>query len=65
MKGALRELRKAAKGIAGTFFAWLQDGADPDARAALRHEVPPPVLFVLTRIGGRAYNRQIAPVWAT
>ena len=60
----MRAIRKAAKGKAGTFFAWLQDGADVDARAALRLEVPRPVLFVLTNVAGRRYNQQIAPVWA-
>ncbi len=44
-------------------MAWLLDGADADASAALRKEIPPPVLFVLTRLAGRAYNRDIAPVW--
>jgi hypothetical protein len=64
MKDAARKVRQAFKGNAGTFMAWLQDGADADARAALRHEIPPPVLFVLTRFGGRDYNRRIAPIWA-
>jgi iron-sulfur cluster repair protein YtfE (RIC family) len=64
MKNAIRQVRKAAKGHAGTFFAWLQDGADPAARTALRHEVPPPVLFLITKIGGRAYTSEIASVWA-
>jgi hypothetical protein len=45
-------------------FAWLQDGADHDALSALRHEVPAPVLFVMGRLGGRDYNRRIAPVWS-
>lgn len=64
MKAAGRKVRAAYKGNAGTFMAWLQDGADPDAKAALRHEIPAPVLFILTRVGGRDYNRRIAPVWA-
>ena len=64
MKAAQRAVRKSAKGKAGTFFAWLQDGADADARAALRRDVPPPVLFVITKLGGRQYRNEIAPVWA-
>jgi hypothetical protein len=63
MKSAQRAVRKAFKGHAGTFAAWLQDGADPTDRAALRHEIPPPVLFVMTKIGGRKYTRDIAPTW--
>jgi hypothetical protein len=64
MKAASRKVRAAYKGNAGTFMAWLLDGADADAKAGLRHEIPAPVLFMLSRVGGRAYNRRIAPVWA-
>jgi hypothetical protein len=64
MKAGVKAVRKAHKGNAGTFFTWLLDGADPDAKAGLRREVPPPVLFVVTRIGGRDYTRRIAPTWA-
>lgn len=64
MKAAQKAVRKAFKGNAGTFFTWLQDGADADSRAKLRSEVPAPVLFVLTKVGGRKYSKQVAPVWA-
>ena len=63
MKAAQKAVRRAHKGNAGTFFTWLLDGADPDARAGLRHEVPPPVLFVYGRLSGRTYTREIASVW--
>ena len=63
MKQAGAAVRKAHKGGTGTFVAWLRDGADADADARLRKEIPPPVLFVLTRIGGRSYHRDIASVW--
>jgi hypothetical protein len=63
MKAGLKAVRTAHKGNAGTFFTWLLDGADSDAKAGLRREVPPPVLFVITRIGGRDYTRRIAPTW--
>ena len=63
IKAAQQTVRKVRKGEAGTYFAWLNDGADPETRALLRHEVPAPVLFVLTWLGGRDYNRRIAPVW--
>ncbi len=62
-KAALKAVRAAHKGNAGTFFSWLDDGADPDARAGLRHEVPPPVIAVVTTFAGRHYKRRIAPVW--
>ena len=64
IKAAQQTVRKVRKGEAGTYFAWLADGADPETRSLLKREVPPPVLFVLTRLGGRDYNRRIAPVWA-
>ena len=64
MKAAQNAVRKAHTGEAGSFLAWLSDGAAPADKAALRREIPAPVLFVLTRVAGRDYNRRIAPVWA-
>lgn len=63
IRQAQSTVRKAHKGVAGTFAAWLLDGADDDAKARIRKEIPPPALFVLTRIPGRHYTRDIAPVW--
>jgi len=62
-KAAQAAVRRAHRGSAGTFIAWLSDGADADARAALAREIPPPVLFAMRRFGGRDYNRRIASVW--
>jgi hypothetical protein len=62
-KAAQAAVRKSMKGQAGTFFAWLTDGAGPDEQAALAKEIPAPVLFVLKTFGGRDYRRRIAPVW--
>ena len=64
MKTATKAVRKAHKGNAGTFFAWLLDGAGPDDKAGLHRQIPAPVLFVVARVGGRDYVRRIAPVWA-
>jgi iron-sulfur cluster repair protein YtfE (RIC family) len=47
----------------GTYLAWLQDGADPDAREYLSHEFPRPVLTILPRLLGGQYNRRVASVW--
>lgn len=63
MKATQVDVRKAYKGEAGTFMAWLMDSKDPDVATGLRHEVPAPVLFILGRVGGRDYNKRIAPVW--
>lgn len=48
---------------AGSFFAWLQDGATPEENAALRANVPAPVVTILTAVRGRSYRRNIASVW--
>lgn len=64
IKKAEVAVRKAHKGGTGTFMAWLQDGAAPDDLAALKREVPAVVLAVVTKIGGRRYRTQIAPIWA-
>ena len=58
-----KELRKASPTTAGQFFAWIQDGATPEERAALRSIVPGPVVLVLGRVLGRSYHRNVAPVW--
>lgn len=50
---------------AGSFFAWLQDGATPEENAALRASVPAPVVTIFTAVRGGNYRRTIAPVWRT
>lgn len=64
IKEAQKAVRRAHRGNTGTLFAWLLDGADPDAVRGLRREVPRPVLFVLTRTSGRRYRRTVSSVWA-
>ena len=63
IKTAQTVVRKAHKGNTGTLFAWLSDGANADDKAGLRREMPAPVLFVISRVGGRNYNRRIAATW--
>src|SRR3954447_1074740 len=46
----------------GDFVAWVQNGATPQERAALRESMPPPVVAVLGLLGQR-YRRTVAPVW--
>lgn len=62
-KQAEKALRKQPPVTAGRFFAWLTDGMDPESRAFLRSTVPPPVVAVLSKVFGRQYHREIAPVW--
>jgi hemerythrin-like domain-containing protein len=62
-KAIEKEFRKGGPVRGGQFLAWLQDGGDPEALAALRSAIPPPVLFILSRGFGRSYHRNVAPVW--
>jgi hemerythrin-like domain-containing protein len=64
IKAMNRKFARVKPPVAGTFFAWLQDGATADAVAGLKQNVPPPVVAVLTTLFGRSYRRTIAPVWA-
>jgi hypothetical protein len=64
MKAALKEVKKAHRGRLGNVLAWLDDGADADARRGLRREIPAPVVFVASVVGGRRYRRDVASVWS-
>jgi hemerythrin-like domain-containing protein len=57
--------RRASLPVAGVFFAWMDDGASPEERAALRQSVPGPVLAIIGGIFGRRYRKEVAPVWAS
>ena len=58
-----KQLRPRSLAVTGQFLAWIQDGMTDEGRAYLRTTIPPPVTAVLGRIAGRAYHRDIAPVW--
>jgi hemerythrin-like domain-containing protein len=64
IKTAVSKAKKSHSEGAGAFFAWLVDDCTPDTAKAMRSEVPPPVLFVLTRLGARKYDRAIASAWS-
>ena len=64
-KAVERKFARQPPAVAGAFFAWVTDGMTDDDRAYLRATVPPPVTFVLTRVFGRRYTREVAPVWRT
>ncbi len=57
--------RRASLPVAGVFFAWMEDGASPEEKAALRQSVPGPVLAIIGGIFGRKYRKEVAPVWAS
>jgi hemerythrin-like domain-containing protein len=62
-KAAEKKLRSQPPGVAGRFFAWVEDGMGEPERAYYSSAVPAPVRFILGRVFGRAYHRDIAPVW--
>lgn len=47
----------------GNFMAWVQDGMSAEGREFLNSTIPRPVTFLLSRLAGRRYRRDIAPVW--
>lgn len=63
MKAMGRKFSKRNAKEAGDFFAWLQNGATPNEQAALRANVPAPIVAIFTRLLGRNYRRNVAPVW--
>jgi hemerythrin-like domain-containing protein len=65
MKAAQAAVRKAHQGESGTFVAWLVDGAAPEDVAALKKEIPPPIVALLNAIPGRRYRKNIATVWSS
>ncbi len=64
-KAVEKKLRGGSPVAGGWMFAWLLDGATPEVDGYVRGAVPGPVLFLLTRVFGRGYQRSIAPVWRT
>ncbi len=64
-KAVEKKLRGGSVGDAGLFFAWLTDGMSPADRDFLGTLVPKPVTFLLPRLFGRSYTRNVAPVWTT
>jgi hemerythrin-like domain-containing protein len=63
-KAMEKQLRPSKLTDSGDFLAWIQDGMTDEGRAYLRTTIPPPITFLLTRVAGRSYRKQIAPVWA-
>ncbi len=62
-KAAEKALRKGSLSQTGRFFAWLTDGMDPATSSYLRSTIPGPVITIFSRLLGRGYHREIAPVW--
>jgi hypothetical protein len=63
MKQMGRQFGKVSPKQGGVFFAWVTDGASPEAMQGIRGNVPGPVLTIIGGIFGRSYRRDVAPVW--
>jgi len=63
IKAMNRKFARVSPPVAGTFFAWLQDGATSDEWASVRQTIPGPVLAMLGVLFGRTYRHSIAPTW--
>jgi hemerythrin-like domain-containing protein len=62
-KAVEKQLRRQPPRVAGPFFAWIQDDMGAEERSYLESAVPGPVRFLMSRVFGRSYHREIAPVW--
>jgi hemerythrin-like domain-containing protein len=62
-KAIEKQLRPKSIADTGNFLAWVQDGMTDDVRTYLHSTIPAPVTFLVSRLAGRTYNRDIAPVW--
>ncbi len=49
--------------MAGSFFAWVQNGASAEEQATLRGSVPGPVLTIIGGLFGRSYRKTAASAW--
>jgi hemerythrin-like domain-containing protein len=63
IKAMGRQFGRVSPPVAGTFFAWVTDGATPEEITAIKENVPGPVLAIISGVFGRKYRREIAPVW--
>ncbi|HSV37824.1 MAG TPA: hemerythrin domain-containing protein [Nocardioidaceae bacterium] len=63
MQAMGRKFGKVSPARGGRFFEWVLDGATPDEQAAVKRDVPGPVLAILTGIFGGGYRKGVAPVW--
>jgi len=63
IKAMGRAFGKVSPARGGRFFEWVMDGASADELAAIKGNVPGPVLMIIGGIFGRGYRKNIAPVW--
>jgi len=59
----IKAMGKVSPARGGRFFAWVLDGASPVERAAVRRDVPGPVISIIGGVFGLGYRKNVAPVW--
>jgi hemerythrin-like domain-containing protein len=62
-KAVEKRLRPDSLADSGRWMAWVQDGMPDEERAYFRSTIPAPVTFLLSRVAGRSYYREVAPAW--
>ena len=62
-KAVEKRLRPESLADSGRWMAWIQDGMPDEERAFFRSTIPAPVTFLLSRVAGRSYYREVAPAW--
>ena len=62
-KAVEKRLRPGSLAETGRWMAWVQDGMPNQERAFFRSTIPAPVAFLLSRMAGRSYYREVAPAW--
>jgi len=62
-KAVEKAFRRHPPTVIGPFLAWVTDGMEDDERTYFRSTIPRPVVAVFTKVFGRRYTRDIAPVW--
>jgi hemerythrin-like domain-containing protein len=62
-KAVEKRLRPETLTDSGRWMAWVQDGMPDEERAYFRSTIPAPVTFLLSKVAGRSYYREVAPAW--
>lgn len=62
-KAVEKRVRPASLADSGRWMAWVQDGMPDEERAYFRSTIPAPVTFLLSRVAGRSYYREVGPAW--
>jgi hypothetical protein len=62
-KAVEKRLRPTSLADSGRWMAWVQDGMPNAERTYFRSTIPAPVTYLLSRVAGRSYYREVAPAW--